>query len=32
VGRRELPFLGEQQVIFPSMVGTLGDPNNFGSL
>jgi integrase len=30
--RRELPFLGEQQVIFPSSVGTLRDPNNFGRL
>jgi integrase len=30
--RRKLPFLGEQQVIFPSTAGTLRDPNNFGRL
>ena len=29
--RRKLPFLGQQQVIFPSTAGTLRDPNNFGS-
>jgi integrase len=28
--RRKLPFLGEQQIIIPSSVGTLRDPNNFG--
>jgi integrase len=28
--RRSLPYLGEQTVIFPSSVGTLRDPNNFG--
>jgi integrase len=28
--RRNLPFLGEQTVIFPSTAGTLRDPNNFG--
>lgn len=28
--RRNLPFLGQQDVIFPSSVGTLRDPNNFG--
>jgi integrase len=28
--RRNLPFLGLQDVIFPSSVGTLRDPNNFG--
>ncbi len=28
--RRNLPFLGEQVVIFPSTAGTLRDPNNFG--
>jgi integrase len=27
--RRELPYLGEQAVIFPSTAGTLRDPNNF---
>ncbi len=27
--RRKLPFLGQQQVIFPSTAGTLRDPNNF---
>lgn len=28
--RRQLPYLGEQAVIFPSTAGTLRDPNNFG--
>jgi integrase len=28
--RRNLPFLGEQEVIFPSTAGALRDPNNFG--
>ena len=28
--RRELPYVGEQTVIFPSTAGTLRDPNNFG--
>ncbi|QQW36525.1 site-specific integrase [Mycobacterium marinum] len=28
--RRQLPYLGEQVVIFPSTAGTLRDPNNFG--
>ncbi len=28
--RRQLPYLGEQTVIFPSTAGTLRDPNNFG--
>jgi len=28
--RRDLPYLGEQTVIFPSTAGTLRDPNNFG--
>jgi integrase len=28
--RRKLPFIGERQMIFPSSVGTLRDPNNFG--
>lgn len=27
--RRHLPYLGEQEVIFPSTAGTLRDPNNF---
>jgi integrase len=27
--RRQLPFLGEQTMIFPSTSGTLRDPNNF---
>ena len=27
--RRQLPFLGEQTMIFPSTAGTLRDPNNF---
>lgn len=29
--RRIPPFLGQQDVIFPSSMGTLRDPNNFGS-
>jgi integrase len=29
--RRHRPFIGEQQVIFPSSTGTLRDPNNFGN-
>ncbi len=29
--RRQLPFLGEQMVIFPSSTGTLRDPDNFGA-
>lgn len=29
--RRHLPYLGEQDVIFPSMAGTLRDPNNFAT-
>ena len=29
-GRRSLPYLGEQGIIFPSTTGTLRDPNNFG--
>ena len=29
--RRALPYLGEQDVIFPSMAGTLRDPNNFAT-
>lgn len=29
-GRRSLPYLGEQDTIFPSTAGTLRDPNNFG--
>jgi integrase len=28
--RRGRPYLGQQAVIFPSMAGTLRDPNNFG--
>jgi integrase len=28
--RRQLPGVGGQSVIFPSTVGTLRDPNNFG--
>jgi integrase len=28
--RRQVPYLGEQTVIFPSTAGTLRDPNNFG--
>ena len=28
--RRALPYLGEQNLIFPSTAGTLRDPNNFG--
>ena len=32
IERRDLPFLGHQQVIFPSTAGTLRDPNNFGRL
>jgi integrase len=28
--RRKAPFLGEQQVIFPSTSGMLRDPDNFG--
>jgi integrase len=28
--RRQLPYLGEQIIIFPSTAGTLRDPNNFG--
>ena len=28
--RRHQPYLGEQEVIFPSTAGTLRDPNNFG--
>lgn len=27
--RRNLPYLGEQMIIFPSTAGTLRDPNNF---
>jgi integrase len=27
--RRNLPYLGQQSVIFPSMSGTLRDPDNF---
>jgi integrase len=30
VTRRDLPYLGEQTVIFPSSAGTLRDPDNFG--
>jgi integrase len=30
IKRRQLPYLGEQAVIFPSTAGTLRDPNNFG--
>jgi integrase len=29
VARRRLPFVGEQQMIFPSTAGTWRDPNNF---
>jgi integrase len=29
--RRQLPFLGEQQMIFSSTAGTLRDPNNFNT-
>jgi integrase len=28
--RRQLPYLGEAKMIFPSTAGTLRDPNNFG--
>jgi integrase len=28
--RRQLPYVGEQAVVFPSTAGTLRDPNNFG--
>jgi integrase len=28
--RRQMPYIGEQSVIFPSTAGTLRDPNNFG--
>ncbi len=28
-GRKDLPYFGEQKVIFPSTAGTLRDPNNF---
>lgn len=28
--RRQLPYLSQQPVIFPSTSGTLRDPNNFG--
>jgi integrase len=28
--RRQLPYVGQQAVIFPSTTGTLRDPNNFG--
>ena len=28
--RRQLPYLGEQVIIFPSTAGTLRAPNNFG--
>jgi len=28
--RRQLPYVGQQPVIFPSTSGTLRDPNNFG--
>jgi integrase len=28
--RRQVPYLGQQEVIFPSTAGTLRDPNNFG--
>ncbi|WP_201359051.1 site-specific integrase [Mycobacterium paraintracellulare] len=28
--RRQLPYVGEQAMIFPSTAGTLRDPNNFG--
>lgn len=28
--RRNIPFFGEAEVIFPSTAGTLRDPNNFG--
>lgn len=27
--RKDLPYFGEQKVIFPSTAGTLRDPNNF---
>jgi hypothetical protein len=27
--RREVAYIGEQPVIFPSTAGTLRDPNNF---
>src|SRR6202007_209737 len=27
---RQLPYVGEQAVVFPSTAGTLRDPNNFG--
>ena len=30
IQRRALPYLGEQDLIFPSTTGTLRDPNNFG--
>jgi len=30
VTRRDLPYLGQQTVIFPSSAGTLRDPDNFG--
>jgi integrase len=30
VKRRDLPYLGEHMVIFPSSTGTLRDPDNFG--
>jgi integrase len=30
--RRALPYLGEQDLVFPSTAGTLRDPNNFGRL
>jgi integrase len=29
--RRQKPFLGQQEMIFPSMTGTLRDPDNFGA-
>lgn len=29
--RRDLPYLGQQKVIFPSSAGTLRDPNNFSA-
>jgi integrase len=28
--RHQLPYVGQQAVIFPSTAGTLRDPNNFG--
>jgi integrase len=32
IERRNMPFLGQQAVVFASTAGTLRDPNNFGRL